>query len=374
MEKTHNDSSAIREPTTETKRKTKTGGTGGKNRANPQKSKAKPKSLPNIAVLEDYIRKYIIGQDKQVRSIITAIYRARRLKSIKANVLVIGKTGTGKTEMLKQIAKKLNMVYSIEDATKYTEEGYHGDDVTDMIQNLFEKSGYNLEAAQNGMLIIDEINKKAKKGDAQERDVSGVNVLNSLLKLIEGTTVRVYSEYDEEKTDSNVEYFDTSNLIIFFLGTFEGLKQIRQKRLGTGTIGFNVTKQYNNQPTRYTKKDLIEYGMPDEFVGRVDTIVEMNDLIESDLVEILRKSRLSVFKAYQKALKEEGIKLVYGSGLLQLIAKESLVVDAGARELANTVNYMFEGIIYDIFANDGKFTRCRLLSDIVRDNTRYEMA
>jgi len=329
------------------------------------------KGLPEIKSLEKYIQEYIIGQDDHVRSIITAIYRARQLKSIKSNVLVVGKSGTGKTETLKQIAKKLNIAHTVEDATKYTEEGYYGADVDEMVQHLFENSGYKLRHAEQGMLIIDEIDKKATRGDIIGRDSSGISVLKSLLKLVEGTKVKVYGEYDEEQYNEETYYFDTSNLIVFFLGAFSELDEIRKKRLGKGTIGFGRTEATANQFHRYIKKDLIEYGIPEEFAGRIDTIIEMNNLTELNLVEILKRSRLSVFKKYQSALRQKGITLKYDPELFKAIAKEAMAVDTGARELSNTVNYIFEKIIYDVFANDGKFKICKPSLEIVKDNSKY---
>lgn len=337
------------------------------NRNIPQKEK----KLPDIKSVEKKVLQCIIGQDRQVRQIITAIYRAINFKTIKSNVLVIGNSGTGKTETIKQIAKKLNIPYTIEDATKYTQEGYYGADVNDMIYNLLESAKQDIDKAQNGIIVIDEIDKKAGH---EEHDVSGTEVLKSLLKIIEGTTIKIPSPEDpfsEEMID-----FDTKNIIIIFLGAFSGLDKIRDKRLNTYPLGFTTGDVANKekQKSRFLKQDLVEYGMPEEFVGRIDTIIEMNKLTKQDLSLILKKSKLSIFRRYQAELKERGIELSYNVKLFERIAEESLALDTGARELSNTVNYMFENIMYDILANPNKYKKCTLNLDIVHDNTKYELS
>ncbi len=332
--------------------------------------------LPRIQEVEESVLTCIIGQNEPVRQIITAIYKAIVFKSIKTNLLIIGDSGTGKTETIRQILKVLNLPYTIEDATKYTQEGYYGADVEEMIYNLFENANQDIERAQNGVIVIDEIDKKAGKGFSDERDVSGREVLNSLLKIIEGTKISI--DIDKEPYIAD---FDTSNLIVIFLGAFSGLEEIRKKRLNTSKAGFNLNKDTKpKQDTKLLKQDLIRYGLPEEFVGRISTIVEMNKLTKQDLASILRNSKLSIFRAYQRELRERGISLYYSGRLFERIAEKSLLTDTGARELNNTVNYIFDRIIYEVLSNPDKYPKrkhitkykqCRLSLDIVNNNTRY---
>lgn len=285
--------------------------------------------------------------------------------------MVIGNSGTGKTETIKQIAKRLHIPYTIEDATKYTQEGYYGADVNDMIYNLLENANLDIEKAQKGIIVIDEIDKKAGH---EENDVSGTKVLKSLLKIIEGTRIKIPSledPYSEEMID-----FETKNIIIIFLGAFSGLDKIREKRLNTNPLGFAANDQANGekQKNRFLKQDLVKYGMPEEFVGRIDTIIEMNKLTKEDLSLILKKSKLSIFRRYQAELRERSIALSYNGKLFESIAEELLALDMGARELSNTVNYMFENIMYDIFANPNKYKNCTLDLEIIHDNTKYELS
>ena len=301
--------------------------------------------LPNIQYVEESVLKYIVGQDEPVKQIIIAIYKSIMFKSLKSNILIVGHSGTGKTEAIKQILKRLDVPYTIEDATKYTQEGYKGADVEKMILHLYLNAKKNLEKAQNGVIVIDEIDKKAGKRTSGERDVSGTEVLNSLLKIIEGTKISISTDKE----------FDTSNVLIVFLGAFSGIDKIRDERLNVHQVGFSVPENSDaKQDSRILKQDLVKYGLPEEFVGRIGSIVEMNNLTKKDLALILRNSKLSIFRRYQKALKQRGILLSYDGALFERIAEKSLSLDTGARELSNTVNYIFEGIMYEVLSNTKK--------------------
>ena len=275
-------------------------GSGKGNTKNNTKNTKNDKKLPDIKNLEKNVLQCIIGQDKQVRQIITSIYKSINFKTIKSNMLIIGNSGTGKTETIKQISKRLHIPYTIEDATKYTQEGYYGADVEEMIYNLIENANYDINKAQNGIIVIDEIDKKAGH---EEHDVSGTEVLKSLLKIIEGTIIKV-PNFTDQFAEKSIN-FNTKNIIIIFLGAFSGLSKIRDKRLNTNPLGFIAhSNNEKTTKTRYLKQDLVEYGMPEEFVGRIGTIIEMNDLTKKDLSLILKKSQLSIFKRYQSELKK----------------------------------------------------------------------
>lgn len=331
-------------------------------------------SVPDMRNVENHVLKYILGQDEPVRQIVTSIYRSIVFKSLNSNILIIGPSGTGKTETIKQILNFLNLPYTIEDATKYTMEGYKGKSVSSMLEHLYKNSGKDVLKAQNGVIVIDEIDKKTARSSSDKRDVSGVEVLNSLLKIIEGDKVEV---------DMNV-FLDTSNIIIIFLGAFSGIDKIREKRLNLNPIGFSQQEEkVTTLDRRILKQDLVQYGFPEEFVGRIGTIIEMNKLTVDDLALILRKSKLSVFRQYQKELKRMGITLSYNGKLFERIAEKSLSLDTGARELTNIVNYVFERIIYEVLLNPKKYQRsnskepyrtCYMDLDIVNDNTRFRIS
>lgn len=337
--------------------------------------KKKRRRLPTIQETENFILDTVKGQDEQVRSIVTAAYRSIKFDNIKSKVLIIGKSGTGKTEIMRQLAKKLGRVFVTEDANEFTQEGYYGRDVSEIVMDLLQEANNDIEEAQKGIIFIDEIDKKA--GCATEtRDVSGRGVLNSLLKLVEGKVMKVPAPLDEWEDGPETYDFDTSKLIIFFAGAFDGIDAIAKKRTHSSTLGFcgnrsNGTKTAKST-LKYTKEDLIEYGFPEEFVGRIDTIVQMNELSESVLVQILETSKASAIKSYEKALKKYKIVLKYDKSLLEDIAKKAASRHTGARELMNVVNYIFDRILYEVMSvKKGQYKECILLDGVVEDNTKF---
>lgn len=342
----------------------------------PKKVKSKRFKLPSMAVLQSNIKKYIIGQDEAVDRVILAIYRSLKIQNIKTNMLIIGKSGSGKTETMKQIAKALKLPYTIEDATKYTKEGYVGQDVEDMIYNLYDNSGCNLQRAERGMLIIDEIDKKVN--NEYEGDISGRDVLNSLLKIVEGTKIFLDAPIPSAIPEAAIcEYFDTSKMIVVFMGAFEGIEKIRERRLKRGKcskIGFNKTEELSQQDMnpRYTKDDLIEFGLPIEFAGRIDTIVEFKELSKESLSMIARNSKLSIFRKYEQYFAKNGITLRYDESIFDEIADKAITKNTGAREISNVTNEIFENILSEIFtAPNGKYKECILKKEFVQDSKAY---
>ena len=324
--------------------------------------------LPNITALYQDLQQYIIGQNEALKRVVLSIYRNVDFE-IKSNVLIIGQSGSGKTETLRQLCNLLDLPYTMEDATKYTQEGYYGASVEDMIYNLYANSGYDLDETKKGMLIIDEIDKKADVG-REKSDVSRGAVLNSLLKMMEGTLTPI-----KEKGLPN-KYVNTKKMIVIFMGAFEGLEKIREKRIGTKQIGFKTSSQDKNdeKDNRYTKEDLIKYGLPAEFVGRIDTIIEYKQLSKKDLVNILKRSRLSIFKAYEKQFRRKGIILKYNPILFERIAQKALNQKTGARELSNIVNEMFEEITFKVLSAEPRtYKECLLKNDIVTNPRAYEL-
>lgn len=337
------------------------------------KVKIKRVRIPNMAVLQSKVKQYIIGQDEAVNRVILSIYRSLKIRNVKTNMLIIGKSGSGKTETMKQIARALKIPYTIEDATKYTKEGFVGKSVEDMIYNLYDNSDWDLEKTERGMLIIDEIDKKVS--NRYDSDISGRDVLNSLLKIIEGTRILL-----EDEVGMLSEYVDTSKMIVVFMGAFEGIEEIRKKRLRSGkneSIGFNVNQKVSykeGNESGYTKEDLIKFGLPVEFVGRIDTIIEYKQLSEESLSKIARNSKLSIFRKYEKYLAKNGITLKYEDSIFDEIAKKALQKNTGAREISNVTNEIFESILSEVFIQKkGKYKECILKKNFVQNPTEYEL-
>lgn len=334
--------------------------------------------IPLLADLENKVNETVIGQEQIVKSVCTKIYESICFPNIKNNILIVGKSGTGKTEIVRQIAKNLNFPLVIEDATEFTQEGYVGASVNDIIYNILEKANGDIELAKRGIIFIDEIDKKATRG-RESSDISKGDVLKSLLKIIEGTVLRIENPnyYKNPENESYQIEFDTSNLIFIFGGAFEGIEKIKERRLKKATnIGFSSIEENsiiinNNTITSFTKEDLIEFGLPAEFVGRVTNIYETNKLTEKDLVKILKYSKESIFKKYENILIASKIELEYPENLFENIAKRACTFPTGARELNSQVSYIFEGIIYDVLNNKKEYKKYILEEEILTNNTKY---
>lgn len=334
--------------------------------------------LPTLCDLESTVNATVIGQEQIVKSICTKIYEGICFPNIKNNILIVGKSGTGKTEIVRQIANNLEFPLVVEDATRFTQEGYVGASVDEMIYDMIREANNNISLAQRGIIFVDEIDKKANKY-ANYSDISKGDVLKSLLKIMEGTKVQIDNPNFWEnpaKNELSIS-FDTSNLIFIFGGAFEGIDKIRDKRLKQSSgIGFSSIEEKaivinNNSFKSFTKEDLIEYGMPTEFIGRITNIYETNNLDENNLVKILATSRGSIFKKYEAIFKAAGIELEYPKDLFLNIAKKAKMYPTGARELNSQVSYIFEGIIYDLLNNKKDYKKCILEEGILNDNHKY---
>lgn len=335
--------------------------------------------LPNLELLEKEVNKTVIGQEAVVKSICTKIYEGLCFPQLKSNILLVGKSGTGKTEIIRQLAENLSLPLTIEDATRYTEDGYVGASVTDIITNLINEANGNLVLASRGIVFIDEIDKKASTGE-NYNEVNKGGVLKGLLKIVEGTDVIIPNPNEPSflfGAESTIK-FDTSNIIFIFGGAFEGLQEIREQRLKKRKIGFASAEENqivinNYLNTSFIKEDLVKYGLPTELVGRISNIYETRELQVEDLSKILSHSKKSEFRKYEKIFKNGKIKLIYSKKLFTLIAEDAKKASTGARELNSMVSYIFEKIMYDAFTTvpGNKYTKCILDDEIVKDNTKY---
>lgn len=327
--------------------------------------------LPTRKALEDTLKKMIIGQDDFIKKVTVGIYR-RLMLGFKSNILVIGDSGSGKTQTLKLIAELLDLPYTIESATEYTQSGYVGKDIEDIIENLYDnaiRTNKGLAKMQLGIVIMDEIDKKAESDSiGRGESVSGKAVQQRLLKFMDGMECPIYGEDLKEEA-----LLDTRGLIFICMGAFEGLDKIREKRLGSKRVGFETDECKFKGETDYIEDDFIQYGMIKEFIGRFDCIAETKKLTESDLEKIAKESKISEFKHYEEFCEEIGIKLEYSDNLFKNIAKKAISMHTGARAIKNVVNNMFENIVCDIM--DGEFegnSVCRLDDNIVSNNKLYK--
>ena len=326
-------------------------------------------TIPIRTYTEEILKKIIIGQDDFIKKVTTAIYR-RLLFNISGNILIVGGSGSGKTETLKCLAEILDIPYTIESATEYTQSGYVGNDIEDIVDNLYKNAksrGKLNKLEMAGIVIMDEIDKKAEntKGSVGG-DVAGKAVQQRLLKFMDGMPCETY---DEE--DGYIVRIHTENLIFICIGAFEGLDEIRKERLNNKNIGFHVQKK-DESDKQYTEADFIKYGMIKEFMGRFDCIAETNKLSIADFEKIIETSHISAFKKYKEILKEQNIEVEYSEKLISNIAKKAHKMNVGARAIKSVVNTIFENILCDIMDNpDKKYSICRLNDDIAYDNTMY---
>ena len=332
------------------------------------------RNYPSITETEKTIKQVIKGQDEQVRQIVSAAYRTMDFGT-KSNVLIVGKSGTGKTEILRQLAKKIGRISITVDANDFTEEGYVGQSVSSIIVRLVVTANYDVKKAEEGIIIIDEIDKKAAKESQGQRDVSGKGVQDALLKLIEDKTIpiRFTDEYEQQSYFANLR---TDKILFFFAGAFSGLEEIKKRRLKRETsIGFTgKSTEKASEDNKIKKKDLIEFGLSEEFVGRMDTIVQMNELSESVLEDILKNSKKSKLRLYVNSLKKHGIETKYNDEVVKAFARKARKEsqETGARELANVVNYVFDKITYQVMSEPrGTYHELILLEGIEEDNTKY---
>lgn len=332
--------------------------------------------MPTILETEKFILDTVRGQDEQVRQIVNAEYKSINYQ-IKSNVLIVGKSGTGKTEILRQLAKKTGKACITVDANDYTEEAYKGANVSDIVLQLLRETNFDFDRAENGIVIIDEIDKKAKPLDSFSRDVSGKGVQDALLKLIEGKSIPI-SMFRVDSQVPEVYYINTENIMFFFAGAFSGIDKIIKNRLRQSyKMGFSAETKSEKQvqeERKIQKADLIKFGLEEEFVGRIDTIVQLNDLSEEVLVDILKNSKKSRLKTYLHCLKSDGITVKYNENCIKNFAKKAQKdgKETGAREISNVINYVFDQIMYQVMSKpQGTYKELILQEGIEEDNTKY---
>lgn len=312
----------------------------------------------NPQEIHSYLDQYVVGQTdpKMVLSVaVTNHYKRISQDNTdikKANVLMIGPTGTGKTLMAETIARYLDVPFVIADATTLTEAGYVGDDVDSLISRLFLASGNDIEKCQRGIVFLDEVDKISRKSESSTvtRDVSGEGVQQALLKLIEGTTCRIPVQGGRKTSNIDTVEINTRNILFIVGGAFVGLDNVIKNRVGDGTIGFGA-KIYKDSTVGISSvvpDDLVRYGLIPEFVGRFSNIICLHDLDKKHLLEILTKAKNNLIEQYQWLFNQDGLELEFDDSSLELIAERTLATKTGARGLHSEIERVLMPHMYNI--------------------------